>query len=184
MIVIFLALSILIAYFIGSNLANPVIKISESALKIAQLDIRDDMDTKICTRRDEVGKLGKALQDITLSLRSIMTDINLSSELVTASSEELTATSQITSKSIEEVAKAINEIACSASNQAKNVEDGVHKSALLGLTIENDQKEMQALNMNTSKVTDLVKEGLDEIDNLTKISIESTNATALYAKVS
>ncbi len=174
-----LLVSVIFAYLLGSNIANPIIKVAENALKIANLDIRENMDTKITNRKDEVGKLGNSLQTIILSLRSIMADINTSSEQVTASSEELTATAGQSARAIEEIAKTIEEIAQGASDQAKNTEAGSVKGTELGEIMANDQKEMQLLNVATSKVSELVEEGLVEIDSLTKIAKESNEATEM-----
>ncbi len=119
-----LLVSVIFAYLLGSNIANPIIKVVGNTHKIADLDIRENIDTKIINRKDEVGQLGNSLQTIILSLRNIMTDINASSEQVTASSEELTATAGQSARAIEEIAKAIEEIAQGASDQAKNTEAG------------------------------------------------------------
>lgn len=178
-ILVFLAIGIVSAYFIGASLAKPIVHISKAADKISQLNIRENIDTTIIKRRDEIGLLGTSLQRITDNLRSILFEINTSSEMVTAASEELTANSQTTSLSIDEVAKAINEIAASANSQAKNVEEGVAKSILLGENIEKDQHEMHALNLSSNKVSELVNEGLSEIDHLTAISQQTANSTDL-----
>jgi methyl-accepting chemotaxis protein len=174
-----LLVSVIFAYLLGNNIANPIIEVVGNALKIAELDIRDNIEMKIVNRKDEVGKLGSSLQTIIVSMRSIMADINASSEQVTASSEELTATAGQSARAIEEIAKAIEEIARGASDQAKNTEVGSVKGTQLGETMANDQKEMQHLNLASDKVSKLVDEGLIEIDSLTKIAKESNDATQI-----
>lgn len=177
--VVALLISVIFAYLLGSNIANPIIKVVGNALKIADLDIRDNIESKITNRSDEVGKLGNSLQTIIVNLRSIMADINTSSEQVTASSEELTTTAGQSARAIEEIAKAIEEIAQGASDQAKNTEAGSTKGTQLGETMANDQKEMHQLNLASSIVSKLVDEGLAEIDSLTKIAKESNDATEM-----
>lgn len=172
-----LLISIILALLLGINITNPIIKVVNIAHTIAQLDIRSDISGDVVNRKDEVGKLGHSLQSIIDSLRSILGEVNHSSEQVTAASEELTATAAQSATAIEEIARAVDEIALSASNQAKNTEEGSFKGSQLGETMTNDQKEMQHLNIASESVSKLVQEGLVEIEGLTVIIDESNRAT-------
>lgn len=174
---IILLVSIAIAYLIGSSIAKPIIAAVEYSEKIANLDITQDVSEYELKRKDETGALANAFQNLTISLREIVKEINYSSEQVAAASEELTATSQQSATAAEEVAKTIEEIARGASDQARNTEEGSIKGNLLGQTIEKDQGHMKNLNNASNKVTEVVKEGLKEIDNLSKITVESNDAT-------
>lgn len=174
---IILLVSITIAFFIGSSIAKPIIAAAKHSEKIANLDITQDVPEDELKKKDETGALANAFQNLTLSLREIVKEIGHSSEQVGAASEELTATSQQAASAAEEVSKTVEEIARGASDQARNTEDGSLKAALLGQTIEKDQGYIKNLNNASNKVSEVVNEGLKEIDNLAKITEESNIAS-------
>lgn len=175
-VAIILVISIVLTYVIGSSISNPIIRTVEYAGKIANLDLREDADKKYLSKRDEMGSLARALQKITEGLRHIIGEINLSSEQMAAASEELTATSQQTANAAQEVAKTVEEIALGATEQAKHTEEGTLKASQLGTTIQKVQSYIGNVYSASNKVTDVVTEGLKEIDSLSRITEESTGA--------
>jgi methyl-accepting chemotaxis protein len=177
LMVIFLIISIVLTYFMGHSFAKPIIQATRYSEQIANLDLTQEIPKKILKNKDELGALANALQKITESMRSIISEITDSSEQVAATSEQLTATSQQSATAAEEVSKTVEEIARGASEQAKNTEDGSNKAALLGEIIEEDQAYLKNLNSASQNVGSVVKEGLLEIDNLSKITEENNQAT-------
>ncbi len=176
-VAIILLISIIIIYFTGNAIANPIIQVIKHSGEIAKLDITQDVPTTFMKKKDEIGDLGRAIQTLTNSLREAITEISNSSQQVAATSEELTASAQQSATATEEVSITVGEIARGASEQARNTEGGSTKAALLGETIEQDQSHMKKLNIASNKVAEVVEEGLKEIDNLTKITEESSEAT-------
>lgn len=174
---VILLVCIVLAYLIGSSITKSIIRTVKFTENVANLDITQDVPEAELKKKDEIGTLANALQKLIISLREIVKEINYSSEQVAAASEELTATSQQSATSAEEVSKTIEEIAKGASNQARNTEEGSLKATILGQKIENDQEYMRNLNNASYKVTEVVNEGLKEIDNLSKITEETNGAT-------
>lgn len=172
-VIVVLILSIFVTYFIGNSIANPIIRIKELANKIANLDIRENVDENLVNGKDEVGALAKSLQSITDSLKSTIGEVIQASQQVAASSQELTATSQQSATAAEEVARTVEEIARGASDQAKNTENGSNKAIILGEIIEKDQGYMRNLNTASQRVGKAVMEGLVVIEELAKVSEES-----------
>jgi methyl-accepting chemotaxis protein len=175
--VIVLLVSIVIAYIIGHSITKPIIQAVRHTERIANLDLTLDVPQNYLKKKDEIGSLARALQSITNSLKEIIKEISNSSEQMAAASEELTATSQQSATAAEEVSKTVEEIARGAADQAKNTEEGSSKATILGETIEKDQDHIRNLNVATSKVTEVVNEGLKEIENLSNITEESNGAT-------
>nr|WP_074349823.1 methyl-accepting chemotaxis protein [Proteiniborus sp. DW1] len=174
---IILILSIFITYIIGNSISKPIVLAAKDAERIASLDITQDIPEFYLRRKDEIGTLAKAFQSLTESLREIIGEISHSSEQVYAASEELTAASQQSAVAAEEVSKTAEEIARGATEQAQNTEEGSAKATLLGESIEKDLECVQELNTASSKVTDVVNEGLKEIEKLSEITEESNNAS-------
>lgn len=175
--VIIILISVVLTFLLGSSIANPIIRITQKASVIASLDLTENIDAKMLNGKDEIGKLSVSLQSIMLSLREIITEINASSEQVSAASEELTATSQESSAAAEEVARTMDQISDAAGEQARNTENGTHKAELLGKTIEKDHAQLLELNHSSNQVALAVSEGLKEIEKLAQISEESNRET-------
>ncbi len=174
---IILIICIIITSIVGSSISNPIIKVVDYSKEIANLDITQDVPEAFIKRKDEVGVLAKALQDIVENLRDIINEIHLSSEQVVATSEELTASTQQSATAAEEVSKVAEEIAKGASDQAQNTEEGSTKAFLLGQTIEKDSGHMEELNSDSSRVIEVIDEGLIEIENLYNITERSNSAS-------
>lgn len=172
-----LLISILLTFLIGRSIANPIIKISEIAKKITNLDITENVDEKLLKSKDEVGGLAKALQSIIDSLRDTVGEVINASQHVAASSQELTAAAQQSAAAAEEVAKTVEEIARGASDQATNTQNGSGKAVELGKIIETDQNHMMNLNSASQRVSTAVTEGLLVIEELTLVSEESGTET-------
>lgn len=171
-----LLISIAVTSIIGNSIAKPIIKIKESAQKLSQLDITEDINSNLINKKDEIGILAQAMQNVIQNLRNIINEINQYSDQVAASSQELTATSQESSISIEQVANSIEEVANGASNQAQNTEEGSLKATRLGEVIETDQVHIKEINEASLKAISSVKSGLSEVEKLSKITEESTSS--------
>jgi len=171
-----LLIGITVTYFIGKSIAGPIAEASKHSEIIAALDISRDVPKKNLMKKDETGKLLAAMQTITESLRNIIGEISYSAEQVAAASEELNASIQQTAATAEEVTCAVDEIARSAADQAESVQDGTLKAARLGEAIEKDLDCVESLNAASNKVKETVSDGLQEIDELTRITEESSNA--------
>lgn len=175
-VAIILIMSIIFTYAIGTTIAKPIILSVQHATNIANLDITQDVPKEFMEKQDEIGDLARGLQNLTDNLRDILNEINNSSEQVTTTSEELTATTQQSAVAAEDVAKTAEEIAKGAAEQAENTETGTTKAIALGQIIEKDLQHMKELNIATAKVTEVVEDGLVEIDNLYNITEESNSA--------
>ncbi|NLL77316.1 MAG: methyl-accepting chemotaxis protein [Clostridiales bacterium] len=171
-----LIICVIITYIIGSSISNPIIKTVYLANKVAALDLTENIEKKYLKRKDELGNLAKALQSISNSFRHIILEINESSKQMTIASKDLTEISQQTASASEEIAKVVEEIAQGASEQAKYTEDGSIKAAALGNSIEIIQSHIGNVKALSEKVSDVVDEGLAEIDSLGRITIENTTA--------
>ncbi len=176
-IFISIAISIVIIYFVGLVYTKPMIKITELSQSIAGLNLTGNIPDKLMKRKDESGVLAHAMQDITDSLRKIISEITDSALQVSSTAEQLTATSEQSSVAAEEVSKTVEEIARGASDQAVNTETGSGQAILLGNNIEKNRQYMDAVIEATDKVTNVVQDGISEVQRLTEITDESSFAT-------
>lgn len=181
--IIILVIGLLIAINIGRLIVNPIVQVIKHSKEITRLNLTEDVDAKHLKRDDEVGELARSLQDLTESMRDIVNEINGSSKKLAASSEGLTEISQTSSTVSQEIASTVQEIAGSATEQAKSTEEGFNKATLLGKTIEIVDGYINDVNDSTVKVVEIVEEGIDEMNSLSKITEESTLTTEEIYKV-
>lgn len=172
-----LAVSIVFVYLIGSSIANPIILAVQHSKKIASLDLTQNVPEKFMKRKDEVGDLASALQTIIDRLKEIVTEISNTGAQVLAASEEMASASQQSASAAVQVSHTIEEIAKGAFDQAQHTQEGSINANELGRVIEEDQMHMRNLNEQSQMVIKVVREGLEEIENLHKITEESNKAT-------
>lgn len=170
----FLTVNVIIVYFVGKTLAKPIIDISKLTEKIAALDISVNIPQKLLVKKDETGVLAKSMQNIIDSLRHIIGEITDSSLQVASTAQELTATAEQSASATDEVSKAVEDIAKGASEQAENTELGSQSAIKLGDIIDLNKGFMQDMNTAADKVTDVVKEGLTEVERLAAISTKNS----------
>lgn len=178
-----LIVSIIITYIVGGFIAKPIINASTQAEQIANLDITQDISAIYLERKDEIGTLSKSLQAITTALREIVGEISISSESVAASSQQLTANSQQSATASNEVSLTITEIARGASEQAEHTASGASMAQALGEAIENNEEYLEDLNASNAKVSQVLQEGLKEIELLSKITDENNEASNTIHKI-
>lgn len=174
LIVLILIVSIIAIYFIGNSIAKPIIAVEHHSEKLAALDITEDVPPELLKKKDEIGSLAKALQNITINLRDIIKEISNSAQQVSASSEELTATSHQIALTAQEVSKTVEEIAKGASEQAENTSEGSARATQLGNAVDKNREHMDRLNTEAEKAAKIVSDGLSEMDKLLSITDESS----------
>jgi methyl-accepting chemotaxis protein len=170
-------LGLVLIYLLGSMITKPIITVSKVSGKIAGLDISENIPEKLLKRKDENGVLSNAMQSIMQNLKSIIIEIKASSQSVSATAQELNAAVEKSTFAVGEISRTVEEIAKGASDQATNTQNGSSKAMLLGDLVDNNRNQMDNLNYSTSKVTDIVKEGLSDIKRLSDITEESSTAT-------
>lgn len=180
---IILLVSIVITTIIGATITKPIAIVAKRSAKIAKLDITEDMPKSLTKRKDEVGNLSNAIQVVIDNLRAIIQELNGSSEKLGASAQEFTATLHQTAAASDEVTKTVEEIAKGASEQAQSTEEGSVKAQALGGSIEDNHSYLNQLEAATKNVTEAVKDGLIEMDNIVEISQESSDVTRDVQKV-
>lgn len=181
-LIIFIITVIIVAY-LSTKFTKPIIDVVKYSQNLAQLDITQDISDSFINRKDEIGNLANSMQTIIENIRNIIHEINDSSQHVAATSQELTATSQESAKAAEEVTKTVEEIARGASDQAISTEEGSSRANLLGEAIEKNHSFTVELTNASKNVSQVVKEGLEEIESLFKITEENNQAVKMIYDV-
>ncbi|KWX82512.1 chemotaxis protein [Paenibacillus riograndensis] len=110
-----LIVAILAAYLMIRRMVSPLTKLSASVNTIARGDLTHE--PLLFNSKDEIGTLARDFNDMTLSLRDIITQVNDTSMLVASSSQELSASAQETNRAGEHSANVTIELAEGAGTQ-------------------------------------------------------------------
>ena len=177
----------IIIYITSIAIAKPIIAVTKEMEKLSTLDfsiIQNSAKDKAKKRKDEIGKMTLALENMQESVRDFIIRTAESAEQVAASSQELTATADQTTTSSEEVAKAIEEIANGASEQAKDTENTARSIEMLGDLLEQDARYMNELNHSAARIEKEKEEGFQILNVLLSESDQCNIAsTSVYEAI-
>lgn len=166
-------INVIIIFIVGNNITKPIIYMTKLSEKIATLEISEDIPNRLLRKKDESGVLAKAMQNIMENLRHVVGEITDSSLLVASTAQELTATAEQSASASEEVSKTVEDIAKGANEQAENTEVGSLQAMKLGSIIEQNKAHMYDMNRAADRVTEVVNDGLKEVERLTGIAEEN-----------
>jgi len=186
---IFLVLSIFAAYVIARALSEPIKAATTYAGVLAKGDFTRELTEKFTNRKDEVGTLSHAFQDMRENLSRALLNINAASEQVASGSKQVSDSSMALSQGATEQASSIEELTASieeiASQTKQNAVNAKEANALAESTKENADKGNTSMKEMLKAMADIE----DSSNNISKIikTIDDiafqTNILALNAAV-
>ena len=118
-----LVLGIIISYFLGRLISNPIVKLTEVTKRTSEFDLLDD-DAEFkntLKSKDETGDMARALWDTRKTLREMATRLQYFSSTVSSHSNSLTTTTEESAKTITQVVSSINEISEGNNIQSESI---------------------------------------------------------------
>ncbi|EMA6343147.1 methyl-accepting chemotaxis protein [Bacillus cytotoxicus] len=119
--VISLLLGGTIIYFVTLSITKPLKRLVTTAHQISEGDLTQTIEIY---SQDEIGQLAKGFNNMTQSLRTLISRINTSAGHVAAASEELTASVRQASEATEQITTAMEQVSSGAREQTSSVESG------------------------------------------------------------
>ena len=147
-------LSGLLVFFISKKIAQPITRLKDEALILANGDLRQ-RDVNIHTN-DEMGQLADAFQTMGKSLRNLIGNVQSRSETVAAASQQLTAVSQQSAEAANQVASSVTHIANGSEQQSlavNCVSDVVKEMSGHIKQIADTSKKITVITEETSQIT-------------------------------
>ncbi|WP_018923483.1 methyl-accepting chemotaxis protein [Salsuginibacillus kocurii] len=145
--------------------------------KLGEGDLTEEVDQTDKNRKDEIGQLLTALENMKRNFILLIKSTNEKAEHLASTSQELKQTSDRAGAASNEVNTAIGEMATGAVEQAENTEQGAMHIQRLGNMLEDNQAHVQELNVATSRVSELKAEGDEIVTELIEKTKESHSST-------
>ncbi|SHH36459.1 methyl-accepting chemotaxis protein [Thermosyntropha lipolytica DSM 11003] len=166
-LIIFMLIA-LVLYNSASGIVKSIDKLKENVEFIARGDLGIKVEEILVSRTDEIGKIARAVDEMTSFLRSMINNIRSKSDEINASSESLAAISEEMSASSQELATTIQQVAQGAANQAGDLQNIVKLLAELTNNIENVYGELEKVNKEAEKAEKKASKGEQEMNTLLK----------------
>lgn len=154
-----LLIGIIIAYFVGNYISNPIVAASKQAKEVADGNLTERIDDKYLKRKDELGVLAKSINKMTKSLNDILEDVSDIATNLSSSSQELSASSEEITASAEEVGSAIEEVASGAEEQTAQIEETSSNVEQLDDNMENIENMSRNIDEQADDVLKNIKKG-------------------------
>ncbi len=208
-ILVIFVLVLITGVFAASKIANPIKKLTQSAKKAADGDLRIEITP---SGASEIKDLGTAFQVMILNIATLVSDIGKAADSVTTTSTQIHGLADNTKFISEEIAKTINELALGAQNQAESASTGsgqvsemsaairqitessktsqtmiqdVNKSVINGVTVVEKQgllmKQNQESTQKVGHAISLLEEKSYEIQKIVNVIGEIADQTNLLA---
>ena len=174
-ILIAAALAIIVALAITNAITNGV-GILE---KVSEGDLTEEVPEALIRRKDELGVMGKCIEDLRESLVAIITELKNQSTSLYSSSDKLNVTSSEASESIGHVNQAINEISDGASSQADETQSATENVILMGNMVEDTSAQLKDLIQISEQMKQAGDRAVDTLDKLDKINRRASSAIDL-----
>ena len=165
---IILAFVAALIVFRANSISKSLLKVTDIAEHVADLDIRNAVPKDLTNREDEVGVLANAFERILESLRIFMNMNVKSVHVLSENANSLTQISKESTETADQISKTIEEVAYGAGEQAKDAEIAVERITYFGTLIEEEQLELVNLNEATDLVDQLKEVGMKNIEDLVK----------------
>ena len=159
---------------------------------LANGNLNADVDRRALKRRDEIGKLMRAVLNLRGQMKEVIGAIIEKSDAVQLSAEQIDEQTNEGAKAIGQVDMAVSEISEGATSQATETQSATENVIVMGEMVEQTREEVETLLAHAEEMQaagDMATQALDELDEIngqTKKAIEviyeqthTTNESAL-----
>ncbi|PTN36862.1 methyl-accepting chemotaxis protein [Desulfonatronum sp. SC1] len=146
-------------------------------LSEGDLDARLDVDQK-----DEIGVLGKAMQEMQAKLREIVREVKAASENVASGGEQLSASSEQMSQGATEQAASVEEVSSSMEEMTANIKQNADNAAQTEKIALQAAKDAQDGGQAVSQTVSAMKQIAEKISIIEEIA-RQTNLLSLNAAI-
>lgn len=165
-IVVVMMICIAIAAVFAFNFSGALNKGIHMVQSVASGNLKNEMDTKLMQRQDELGDLSKAISLLQEEMMKSVANIAGNAEAVLMASGELGETAKETTASMRQVESAIDSIMQSAATQAEISDKAAKNVHMMGEKIERTTEEMEQMKQNADAMSHAEKQNVETIREL------------------
>ncbi|MFK2825520.1 methyl-accepting chemotaxis protein [Bacillus sp. B190/17] len=157
-----IAIGVIVISYFSKRLTKPILLISEELKRAADGDFSGkpvDIRTK-----DEVGGLTKDFNHMKENIKTLISQVNQSTEQLAASSEQLTASAEQTSRATEEITESVQEVADGAEGNTNHLQESAHSLGEVAMGIQNIAASSHAIAATEEKATRQAKHGEELVE--------------------
>ena len=144
--VVFILAACIIAILISNGIISAIKSTQDVVDKLSDGDLTVKVDKKVISRKDEIGVVGRDIQDFIKRMREIISNIQASADSVNTSGEELESMAGQSSASADEISSAVDDISRGSVSQAEDVETAAERISEMGSLIEEIVGNIKSLN--------------------------------------
>ncbi len=175
-----LVVAVVIGIIMGNSIGNPTRNVSERLVVIASGDLtKSPLITK---RKDEIGVLVHATNEMQRDLQNVISEIHLASDALSSQSEELSQSAEQVKVGSEQIAITMQELANGAETQATSATDISEMMGVFAQAIQDSDESSRGIVDDSHQVTLGAEEGqqlmersvnkMKDIDGIVKDSVE------------
>ena len=176
MIILACIIAFLIGTVIATGMSKSVKMITAGLDKVSEGDLTQNFAVK---RKDEFGLLGKGLNDMLTSMRTLMADMKKFGNQVKEMADGVAVKSDTINTSIKEISHAVDEVASGAQTQAQDAENSNHKMTGFAVKVDGACRGAGDMGNTIDQATAAVGQGRVIVDDLSK----KTETTVQITKI-
>lgn len=166
-------IAIVVASVIAHLYAKPINDISDITIKLADMYFtQDEKQEAVNGRKDEIGRMGRALDNLRLALIGVVSDIKEKSTNVMSASDALSTDATETSTTMEQVENAVNDIAQGASSQAEDTQKATENVIIMGNMVQETHDEVRQLLEFASEMKESTDQAKNILNQLSEINVK------------
>lgn len=181
---IIVLLELLIVATIGSVFAHIIVKpmneVSELTVKVGDMDLtKNEIQTRLANRRDEIGRMGRSLDYLTQSLKGVVENIKEKSAQVMDAANVLDSDATETSTTMEQ---AVNDIAEGATTQAGETQRAEEHVVEMGNMVQETSDEVEKLLAFAQEMQECTSQASDILQALEKVNARAEEHIDIIAE--
>ncbi len=181
-IIVGLAIALLLGVLITRMISAPLIKGVSFAQTVAEGNLTAELENEIIVRKDEVGQLGNAMQNMVDKLKEIIGSVMLGSDNIASASLQMSSGSQQVSQGASEQASSAEEVSSSMEEMAANIQQNTDNAQEADKISQKVQEGVSKVGAASQDSLVSIKDIAEKINIINDIAFQ-TNILALNAAV-
>lgn len=176
--IVLLIILTITTYITARHMANPIVKAEDVILELAHGDLTTEVDPSVMNRNDEIGDMGKSVQQLVEKLREIVGNLAKITGELNETGQSLSSAAAQSSSASDEISSAVEDISKGAVSQAEEIENASTQIGHMGQVIGEIVENVTTLTGTAADMGKAGDESLVTIDDLAT-SNDTTNKAIL-----